>query len=535
MGIKESIQGSALYRESTPRLTLLFFFISLGAINFGIDNGWWATALTVTNFKQTYGVWDETKQAYAFPSTWLSAGSGTANAGMAIGCMIAGPIIERLGRRLTIVVIVIIGLIGMIIQNAVPSYWGIMAGRTVNAVSMGIEINNIPMYQSELSPPAIRGSMVNLFSWWEMVGVLIAKGVIFGSVQQHGNTQWSWRIMLIVQLLPPLIMLAVLYWMPESPRWLIKKDRHEDARKALTYIRKGVATEYEINEELALTEEAVREQAEMHKATTYLDCLKGSNGRRTMIAVGVQVLQQLSGNAFMLSYSVIFLQQVGVTDPLASSMARTAMAIGGSCFAFYFTDKIGRRPLMIGSAVGMWVGLWITAGVAGYTVVDGGSKAQFLLALLLIWSFLGNLGWASCVWIVTAEVGTNQLREKTISIASTISFIAVLLVSYINPYIQNEPGNLAVKVGFIYGSFSLIAIFFVYFFVPEMANRSLEELDEMFQAGVSAPKFKNYVCHGIGAKLTEIQDHTTSSKPIDGKVVGVVSESEVEAQSPKKE
>jgi MFS family permease len=90
----------------------------------------------VTNFKQTYGVWEETKQAYAFPSIWLSAGSGTANAGMAIGCIIAGPIIERLGRRLTIVVIVIIGLIGMIIQNAVPSYWGIMAGRTVNAVSM---------------------------------------------------------------------------------------------------------------------------------------------------------------------------------------------------------------------------------------------------------------------------------------------------------------------------------------------------------------------------------------------------------------
>ncbi len=327
----------------------------------------------------------------------------------------------------------------------------------------------------------------------------------------------------------PLMMLLVVYFVPESPRWLISHDRHEEARRSLAYIRKGVATSEDIDEELVLTQEAVREQDEMHRASTYMDCFRGTNGRRTMIATGVQVLQQLSGNAFMLSYSVIFLTQVGVTDPLASSMARTAMAIGGSCFAFVLADKIGRRPLMLWSAFGMWIGLWVVAGVAGYTTVNGGPIAQFLLALLLIWSFLGNLGWASCVWIVTAEVPTTQLREKTISIASTFSFIAVLLVSYINPYVQNEPGNLHVKVGFIYGSFSLIAIFFVYFCVPECANRSLEELDELFQEGVPAWKFKTHVCHGIGARLTEVQDHNASSglHTLEGKVPHQVTEVEV--------
>lgn len=340
-------------------------------------------------------------------------------------------------------------------------------------------------------------------------------------------------LVLLVQMVVPLIMLAVVWFVPESPRWLVKRNRHDSAHKALSYIRNGVATDEEVNEELSLIEEAVREQAELHKATSYLDCLKGFNGRRTMIAVGVQVLQQLSGNAFMLSYSVIFMYQVGVTDPLASSMARTAMAIGGSLFAFYLADKIGRRILMIVSAVGMWISFWIVAGISAYTEVENNSLAAFLLALLLIWSFLGNLGWASCVWIVTAEVPTLQLREKTISIASSISFIVVLLVSYINPYIQNEPSNLGVKVGFIYGSFSLIAVFFTYFFVPECANRSLEELDEMFQENVPAWKFKGYVCHGIGARITEIQDHNAGARTyLEGKLVS--GEGEVESQSQKK-
>ncbi|EXJ91450.1 hypothetical protein A1O1_04562 [Capronia coronata CBS 617.96] len=533
MALRDKVKASALYRELTPRLFALFMFISIGAINFGIDNGWWAAVITIDDFIETFGRWDPVKQKYTLPSSWLSAGSGTANAGMALGAFAAGPIIKKLGRRLSVVVIVAIALLGMILQISIHSYWGIMAGRTINSFSMGIEINNVPMYMSELSPPAIRGSLVNLFSWWEMIGVLIAKGICHNTMRTYANSAWSWRTVLVFQMIVPVIMLCALWLVPESPRWLIQRNRHEEAEKALAYIRKGVATDEEVHEELVLTQQAVAEQEELHKATSYLDCFKGSNGRRLMIATGVQVLQQLSGNAFMTSYSVIFFAQVGLTDPLGSAMARNAMAIGGSMFAFYLADKVGRRPLLIVSAVGMWIALWVVAGVAGYTTPSGG-MAQFLLALMLIWSFFGNLGWGSCVWIVTAEVPTNSLREKTISLASTFSFIAVLLVSYINPYVQGSPGNLDAKVGFIYGSFSLLAIFFVYFCVPECANRSLEELDEMFQNNVPAWKFKGYVCHGIGARLTEVQDHNAAGlKTIEGKAV-TITETELENQSEKK-
>lgn len=227
-----------------------------------------------------------------------------------------------------------------------------------------------------------------------------------------------------------------------------------------------------------------------------------------MIACGCQILEQLSGNAFMSSYAVIFLQQVGITDPFVSSLARVAMALAGAGMGFWLPDKYGRRPLMIITAFIMWAGLWITSGISAWWPggVNGGPVAQGLLALQMIWAAASTAGWGSCVWIITAETATAQLREKTVSIATTASFICVLLVSYINPFVQNEPGNLGGLVGFIYGAFSLISIFFVYFFVPELKGRSLEELDELFNNHVPARKFGSYMAHGIGARITRVQN-----------------------------
>ncbi|RDW62533.1 putative sugar transporter-3 [Coleophoma crateriformis] len=384
-----------------------------------------------------------------------------------------------------------------------------MVGRIINGVSMGIEANNIPMYMAELSPPSIRGSMINMYQWWLFIGAIIAKVVIFKSNDAWLNSQWAWRTVLIVQFAVPILLLGVVVYLPESPRFLVRKGRFEEARKSLAFIRRGAATEEEIEEEFQLTCLAVEEQQENHKANTYLDCFKGTNGRRLMIAVVCQLIEQLSGNAFMTNYAVIFMAQVGINNPLRSNIATICMGIAGSTLAFFVSDKFGRRPLMIGTALGMWVGLWVISGIVGYLpggVPPGGPLSQFCLFLLLIWSLFSNLGWGSCVWIVTAETPTLQLREKSMSITTFISFLSVVIVTYISPFIQNDPGYLGVRIGFIWGAFSLLGAVFVYFCVPELSGRSLEELDELFNEKVSARKFHDYVCSGTGARITEIED-----------------------------
>lgn len=114
------------------------------------------------------------------------------------------------------------------------------------------------------------------------------------------------------------------------------------------------------------------------------------------------------------------------------------------------------------------------------------------------------------------EVSTQQLRERTIALATIFGFITSLLITYINPYVQNEPGNLGAKVGLVYGSMSVIAIAFVYLFVPEMKGRSLEELDEMYHSGVPAWRSKKFVGEGIGAQITKVQNADGPAPDVKG-------------------
>ncbi|KAL4879706.1 general substrate transporter [Aspergillus karnatakaensis] len=487
----------------TPRLLTLYIFISLGALNFGFDNGWWACVLPLEAFISYYAP----PGSESIPSTWQSAGTGTANAGLVIGCMIAGACGNKLGRKWSIVLLVAIALVGMVIQNAIKSYWAVMAGRMVNAISMGIEANVIPAYMAELAPPAIRGTLVGFYQFWQFIGVLLATCTVFGSRNTFTNTpdsQWAFRVVMLVQVFIPLLLLGAVFFFPESPRWLLQRGKRDEARTALLYIRAGATSTLDVETELSLLESAIDEQRTHHRATSYRDCFVGSNGRRTFIAATTQVLQQLQGNSFFSGYSVIYMAQLGIQDPLQAQMGRVACGLGGVLIGLVLIDRLGRRPLMLACSIGNWVTLWLSSGLSAWGP-DTQSVVQVNLACVLLWMVFNSLGWGACVWIVTSEMPTLQLRERTISIATSCSFLAVLVISYVNPFVQNEPGNLGSKVGFVYGSFSVIAVAFIWFCLPEASGRSFEELDEMFQAGVKAWRFEGYRTVGVGARITEIQ------------------------------
>lgn len=130
---------------------------------------------------------------------------------------------------------------------------------------------------------------------------------------------------------------------------------------------------------------------------------------------------------------------------------------------------------------------------------------------------------SASVWIVTAETPTLQLRERTITITTFAGFVVGVLVTYINPYMQNAGyGNLQGKVGFVYGSFSVVAAVWVAFMLPELKGRALEELDEMFEKNVSVFRSGTFITEGIGAQIAEaeqiaaLKDHAKASKVIDG-------------------
>ncbi|OAA57395.1 General substrate transporter [Niveomyces insectorum RCEF 264] len=496
---------SPFLQHVTVRLLRVYIFASVGAMNFGYDNNWWSGIINSQSFIDAYGKDNGPGQPRTLPSSWLSVASGTPLAGWIIGCALASLLTSRFGRRKTIMVICVIALVGMVIQCAAHNYWALMVGRIVNALSMGIEANCIPMYMAELAPAAIRGALVNFYQSWLYVGAVIACATVYGSTKNLAG-EWVYMTPIVVQLSPPLLLLGAVWFIPESPRWLLQKGRHDEAHKALAYMRHGVSTNEEVAFELGLVERAMLDEAEAHRATGYLDCLRGSNAHRTLVAVGVQCLQQAQGNSFTTTYLVIFLRQIGFGNAQLIATANSCCALGGTVLAFYLSDRIGRRPMLMGGSFFMAALMWIVSGLASWTPGGvQGSSAQGCVAALLIYAAFAAACWGSVMWTVTAEVATSQLRERTISLATICGFIVSLLITYVNPFVQEEPGNLGSRVGMVYASVSILSIFFVYFLVPEMKGRSLEELDEMFHSKVPAWRSRKFVSTGIGAQITNIE------------------------------
>jgi len=289
------------------------------------------------------------------------------------------------------------------------------------------------------------------------------------------------------------------------------KDRRQEARLALASVRKGKASPSDVALELSLIQTALEEQRELAATTTYLDCFRGSNRRRTLIAVLVQLMQQIQGNSFMNNYLVVFLERIGIQNGLQIYIAQNATQLGGITLAFYFTDKIGRRPILIVSSFFMALLMWVVAGLGAYTDVRG-SKAQGCVAAILIYQAIAGGCWGSCTWITTSEAAAAAVREKTIMTATFISFCMVLLITYINPYVQDPGyGNLGARVGFVYGGCSLLALLWAFFFLPELKGRSLEELDEMFAFNLPTRKFRGYVSIGIGSDVTKVQNRNAGA------------------------
>lgn len=322
---------------------------------------------------------------------------------------------------------------------------------------------------------------------------------------------------MVVQFVIPVILFIGSFFIPDSPRWLLSKGRVEEATETLMWIRQGTS-EGVVLKEMELLQAAIVEQRELHYAATYADCFKGTNLRRTLIAIGVQAFQQLQGASFIINYVVVFLEAIGVPNTYEITMYLYLVNLVSAFLAFYIVDKLGRRPLMGFGAFIEAVCMMIVGGLTGIgNGADTSAKRNGALAALFIWLGVQAFAWGSCVWIVSSEVGTLQLREKTLTLATFFGFGFSLLVTYVNPYMQDAGyGNLQGKVGFVYGGLSFISFLFVVFYLPELKNRSLEELDEMFQAKVSVWRFGGYKATGVGHEITVVEKKHDDMEILDG-------------------
>lgn len=294
-------------------------------------------------------------------------------------------------------------------------------------------------------------------------------------------------------------------FLPESPRYLVYRGRFGEAEDVLRLLSNHPER---VPQEVELLKQQVEEQRELHKATSVRDCFKGTNLRRTVIAMSVQILQQAQGVSFIQNFIVTFMQQLGFPDPLRTNMLVTGCSFAVHFITFVTFDKVGRRWSLLWGSVGL-ASTMLGTGAATATGTAGhysSTVANASAAMLILWYSIYGFTWGPGCWIVAAEVGTWQLRERTLFLASMGSFVTSVPINFVNPYIQAEIGG---SVTFIYGAFAVVAAVWVFFMVPETTRRSLEELDEMFQAKVPTRAFRSYKCVGLGAAITRLEEEGT--------------------------
>jgi hypothetical protein len=345
-------------------------------------------------------------------------------------------------------------------------------------------------------------------------------------------------------------MVAFGWLLPESPRYLIEKGRLEDARESLLRLRRGKRG-YTPDEDLAALEQAHEESISAHGQAKWSDCFRGSDLKRTLIVLGIQCLQQGQGIGFMSQYlvsvadsraiglaashareisvadahalpQVVFFLQIGFTQVYLILVIVGALLVVLTSVGFFTQDFIGRRMLLMIGALFQGAALMSVGGITKAFPVLTDSQRNACVGLIFVWLIAFTQSWTNIPWTVSAELPSNRLRDKTLTIGAWGGYGVGLIITFVNPYMQDAQfGNLGGGVGFVYGAISFVSIAFVYFFMPELKGITLETVDAMFDAGIPPRKMGTHpmrferAAHADNGEVQATGAHDVTAKEAD--------------------
>ncbi|KAF5027092.1 hypothetical protein F66182_804 [Fusarium sp. NRRL 66182] len=474
------------FRFFNQRLALSCVLIAVSTFNYGFDNQAFATTQAMDAFERQFGVWDEATGVYLLEPYWLSLFNSLNYIGFAAGVILGSYISSRWGRRWCMFIMSVYALGTATI--AVTSFHReqIMAARILNYVYVGMELGVVPTFQSEIAsvPAQARGFMVGSYQLSLAIGGLVINSVCFGTSSIPDNR--AWRIPIGLFYIVPTVVASLIWFVPESPRWLLRMNRVEDARKSLHQLREGVFTDEQI--EVEFTELRVSLEQEVEQGR-FIELLRGINLRRTMIVVAVNFFQQASGQAFVSQYGTIYVKTLGTINPFGFSLITTSINIVVLISILLWTDVIGRRILMMMSSCTIFAAMITMGSIGVETPVDDGRK-RGILAMMGLFACGFAMGWAPLSYVVTTEISALRLRDLTSRVGFTANVIMNFTVNFSIPYlVYDKYAGLNSKVGFIFGGLMAVGLVFVYFCVPECKGKTLEQVDFLFNQGVKIRDF----------------------------------------------
>jgi len=352
------------------------------------------------------------------------------------------------------------------------------------------------LYLQESAPPHLRGLAIAIYQWWCSLGSLI--GTIVDNFTAPLPGRQSYLIPLGLIYIIPAILSVLIIFLPESPRWLAQKGKNEQARKALIRLRPSKLDPQCIEDELHDIKVALEIEREISRSTSALDMFRNPiDRRRTGLAVGSVALQGASGAMFMLVYGTYFFTMADMSQPFLDSVILSVVGLVVISVAFIFVRYFGRRKILMVGMTFSGIAMLVQAAVYQHspgTVQTG--KVIVGMAVLYIIFYNGCV--SAFAWMVGGEIPAQHLRSYTLGLASAVGFILGWLAAYTAPYFINPDDlNWGPKYGYIWFGSNTLAVVWIFFFLPETKDRTLEELDEMFAANVPARKFATYKCSNL--------------------------------------
>jgi MFS transporter, SP family, xylose:H+ symportor len=439
---------------------LVCIVAALGGLLFGYDTG-------VIN-----GAIGPLKAHFELDDVWAGWATGCALLGCALGAAGAGALSDRFGRKKVLILSAVMFLISAI-GTAVPANITLFViFRIIGGIGVGAASMSSPMYIAEISPARMRGRLVSVNQFAIVTGFLVVYFVNYFIALQGDdlwNQQSGWRWMFGSETVPAVLLLVLLLFVPESPRWLTKQKREAEALGILTRVN---GTSY------ARTELAEIKDALAHESGSLKQLFQP--GMRIILVIGIAlaVLQQVTGiNVFLYFGTEIFKKMgSGTSAALLQTVIVGVVNLTFTVVAIWTVDRLGRKPLMMIGSAGMGISL-LAMGLAAYTQTGG------------LWMLLFILGYIACfalsvgpvTWVILSEVFPTRIRGRAMAIATVCLWIANYIISQTFPMMDENPWLVATfHRGFpfwLYGAFCAVLLVVVWRFVPETKGKTLEEIE----------------------------------------------------------
>ena len=409
--------------------------------------------------------------------------------GCLFGALAGGYLTKAISRKYTLILAAILFTLSAWGSGIADSLSELVFYRIIGGLGVGMASLAAPMYIAEISPPKIRGRMVSYYQLAVVIGffaVFLATYFIGGGdthgmnasmineVHEH-NVNQGWRIMFWSELLPAIAFLLLLFTVPHSPRWLMIKNRPDDAKAVLDKITN---TKQESAAELSEIAKSLSNKPSLR----LLELFAKGLGFVIFLGVMLSIFQQITGiNAILYYGAEIFSNALGYgpEDALKQQLWLGAVNLIFTFVAIYTVDSLGRRPLFLAGTVGMFLGLSIL-GTTIYTQQMG--IVSLLAILLFIGSFAMSMG--PVVWVMLSEMFPNSVRSVAMSIAVAAQWLFNAIVANSFPLVNESNLNQNSFNGalpyFIFAFFCLIAMAFVWKMVPETKGKSLEEMENLW-------------------------------------------------------